>query len=83
MKVLKNGKEKAFFAHCCGCGSELEYQLEDVQIDVDGNFKMRYVECPICKEKLVAQMLTAEETEQCKLTARHIAGFNGFGYNNL
>ena len=76
VKIIKNGNEKTFFGHCFSCGSEFEYQFEDVQTETDGTFKTRYVECPVCKEKLVAQMLTADETEQCKLSIRYLSPFN-------
>lgn len=63
MKVLKNGKEKAFYTHCITCGSDLEYTFEDVRRDNGEKFKMQYIICPVCGEKLIANMETKKEAE--------------------
>lgn len=69
MKVLKNGKDKAFYSSCISCGSELEYTLEDVKEDKKSEFKNKYIICPVCGEKLIAGMETKEELEMWKFRA--------------
>lgn len=73
IRILSNGKDKVFEAHCVTCGSDLEYQHEDVQKDNDEEFKMRYIVCPVCGEKLVALMETKEDRDLWK--ARVLSGF--------
>ena len=68
MKVLKNGKDKAFYAHCLGCGSDLEYTNDDVTKE-KGEFTTQYIVCPVCGEKLNANMETKEELDDWKLRA--------------
>lgn len=75
MKVLKNGKEKSFYAHCLGCGSDLEYMNDDVKKEA-GDFTIQYITCPVCGTKLNANMETKEELDEWKLRA-----IGAFGYS--
>lgn len=54
IKVLKDGRNKNFFAICPNCYSEMTYAKEDVSIEKSGRdyigtpIARRYIICPIC-----------------------------------
>lgn len=66
MKVVKNGKEKTFYAQCNKCASELEYTFEDVQFTKhDTIYELeKKIVCPICGEEVYVSMLTKGEWEK-------------------
>ncbi len=62
IKVLKDGRNKEFFAVCPGCYSEMTYQREDTSINDVGRdyigtpIKRRYIICPICGREFLVTL---------------------------
>lgn len=66
IEVITSGKDKTFFVRCSMCGSDLHYQYEDVwreKSNLPYCPDTLYITCPVCGEKVFAQLLTEEETK--------------------
>lgn len=65
MEIIKNGKEKTFYARCGNCASELNYKLDDVKTEesiLRSNTK--YIVCPVCNAPIAVNLLTEEEAKE-------------------
>lgn len=65
IKILKNGREKEYFAHCQNCGTEMSYEYSDVKYEtaIKGD-KGKYVICPTCGTAISVSLLTEDEAKQ-------------------
>ncbi len=77
MEIIKNGKEKTFYARCGNCATELNYKLEDVNSEESLVLKTetKYVYCPECHAPIIVHLLTEEEAKE---QANHAIPY-GFG----
>lgn len=69
ISVVKNGKEKTYYARCNKCGSEMEYMHSDVKYETSrayANATQRYIVCPVCGESIAVNLLTRDEVEENK-----------------
>ena len=71
------GKDKIFFARCYECGSDIEYQLSDVQRHKCDSFVYpeRFILCPECNNEISATLVTKDEYAKMMYNAAHM----GFG----
>ncbi len=63
MKIIKNGKEKKFFAKCTECATEFEYNFNDIYTCKKNELKYRVVKCPACGNEEYATLQTEKEFE--------------------
>lgn len=66
ISIIKNGKDKKYFAKCHKCASELEYEHSDITFERSRqiNDEIKTIVCPECGTTLIISMLTKEETEK-------------------
>ena len=66
ISIVKNGKDKKYFAKCHKCASELEYEHSDVTFERSrqSNDDIKTIVCPECGSTLIISMLTKEESEK-------------------
>ena len=67
IKIIKNGREKTFWARCMDCITDFNYTWEDVtEIDIPEMTlpylkKQRFVTCPVCNSQVPVAMITDDE----------------------
>lgn len=79
ISVIKNGKEKNFYTRCNKCGSEMEYNHDDVKYETSvasTGITRRFIICPVCGETLLVNLVTKEEFDEMK------KGSNSWMYNS-
>lgn len=72
IKVIKNGREKEFFARCFECATDFTYTLDDVKETFEEGetppinelLDYPFVVCPVCGARRRADKLTREEAER-------------------
>lgn len=65
MEIIKNGKEKTFYARCGNCASELNYTLDEVKTEESVlRGKTKYIVCPVCNSPFAVNLLTEEEVKE-------------------
>lgn len=47
MNILVNGKEIQYYSECNNCYSEIEYEFDEIERDIE-----KYVTCPVCGESI-------------------------------
>lgn len=65
VSIIKNGRDKVFYAKCPKCTTEFIYALSDVQFEKEAfnDREISIINCPECGTKGIARMLTQEEYE--------------------
>lgn len=67
MEIIKNGKEKTFYARCGNCATELNYTLDEVKTEKSGSVlrdTIQYIMCPVCDEHIIVNLLTEDEVKE-------------------
>lgn len=73
IKIIKNGNDKIFIARCAECGSDLTYELSDVQRkkDEDDFYAplYSYITCPVCYASIYVNLTTEEDNKKAPFPA--------------
>ena len=67
IEVIKNGKEKTYYARCNKCGTEMNYRYNDVNVEKPNRgigTESRYIICPVCGEFISVNLMTEEEVKK-------------------
>lgn len=67
ISIIKNGKEKTYYARCYECGTEVNYGYEDVKDDTSSATRRvdrRFIVCPVCGNGITVDLSTEEEMKQ-------------------
>lgn len=67
IEVVKNGKEKTYYARCSKCGTEMNYRYNDVNVEKPGHcssLESRYIICPVCGDFIPVSLMTEEEVKK-------------------
>ncbi len=68
IEVIKNGKEKTYYAKCSKCGTEMKYLYSDVNVEKPSHgigLESRYIICPVCGDFISVNLMTEEEVKKC------------------
>ena len=78
MTIIKNGREKKFYARCAECATEIEYEYSDVCTEKSAatGEMSRTIKCPICGKVLSVTLRSKEEIDN------GIGGFLGLSQAN-
>lgn len=67
ISIIKNGKEKTYYARCYECGTEVNYAFDDVKDDTSSATRRvdrRFIVCPVCGNGITVDLSTEEEMKQ-------------------
>lgn len=73
ISIIKNGKEKSYYARCQKCGTEMEYMHADVRYETSAayNQTQKLITCPVCGETIMVNLMTKDEVEAANNNARY------------
>lgn len=66
ISIIKNGKEKTYYARCYECGTEFNYGYDDVKLETSVatmGISGRFVICPVCGKAIGVSLCTEEEVK--------------------
>lgn len=78
MTIIKNGREKKYYASCAECASEIEYEYSDVCTEksaIPGSPQTRTIKCPVCGTIIPVNLRTKEELDKI---SNSLFGYNSF-----
>lgn len=78
LKVIRDNTKELFYTICKNCGSELEYEFDDVEIKVveTSYHTDKRIICPVCGKDTMAELYTKRNYKESFFSFRQTDSLN-------